>query len=63
MTEIGVSVTDFNVGDEVFSRPDISRDGSYADFIAVKADEVVLKSKKLDFSQAASLPFAGITAW
>ncbi|MFT6141801.1 MAG: NADPH:quinone reductase-like Zn-dependent oxidoreductase [Psychromonas sp.] len=63
VTEVGADVTEFKVGDEVFSRPDISRNGSYADFIAVKADEAVLKSKKLDFAQAASLPLAGITAW
>ena len=63
LTEVGESVTDFQVGDEVFSRPDINRDGSYADFIAVKADEAALKSTKLDFAQAAALPLAGITAW
>ncbi|WP_022940502.1 NADP-dependent oxidoreductase [Psychromonas hadalis] len=61
--EIGAEVSDFKVGDEVFSRPDISRNGSYADFIAVKANEAVLKSTKLDFAQAAALPLAGITAW
>lgn len=63
VSAIGEDVTDFNVGDEVFSRPEISRDGSYADYIAVKADEVALKSAKLDFAQAAALPLAGITAW
>lgn len=63
VSEVGADVTEFKVGDEVFSRPDISRNGSYADFIAVKADEAVLKSNKLDFAQAASLPLAGITAW
>ena len=63
VTEVGTEVTDFKVGDEVFSRPDISRDGSYADYIAVKADEAVLKSAKLDFAQTAALPLAGITAW
>jgi NADPH:quinone reductase-like Zn-dependent oxidoreductase len=63
VSEVGASVTDFKVGDEVFSRPDISRDGSYADYIAVKADQAVLKSTKLDFAQAAALPLAGITAW
>ena len=63
VTEVGESVTDFQVGDEVFSRPEINRDGSYADFIAVKADEAALKSTKLDFAQAAALPLAGITAW
>jgi len=63
VTQVGSEVTAFKVGDEVFSRPDIARDGSYADYIAVKADEAVLKSAKLDFAQAAALPLAGITAW
>jgi NADPH:quinone reductase-like Zn-dependent oxidoreductase len=63
VTEIGTNVSEFNVGDEVFSRPAITRDGSYADYIAVKADEVALKSPKLDFAEAAALPLAGITAW
>ena len=61
--QVGAAVTDFKVGDEVFSRPDISRQGSYADYVAVKADQAVLKSPKLDFAQAAVLPLAGITAW
>ncbi|WP_047043231.1 NADP-dependent oxidoreductase [Vibrio mexicanus] len=63
VTEVGAKVTGFAIGDEVFSRPNIARDGSYADFIAIKADEAVLKSPKLDFAQAAALPLAGITAW
>ncbi len=63
VTQVGENVSQFSIGDEVFSRPDIARDGSYADFIAVKADEAVLKSTKLDFAQAAALPLAGITAW
>lgn len=63
MVEVGSKVSEFNVGDEVFSRPNIARDGSYADYIAVKADEAVLKSPKLSFSEAAALPLAGITAW
>ena len=63
VTEVGSDVTDFKVGDEVFSRPNIARNGSYADYVSVKADEAVLKSEKLNFSQAAALPLAGITAW
>ena len=63
VSEVGSEVTDFKIGDEVFSRPDISRDGAYADYIAVKADEVAFKSSKLSFEQAAALPLAGITAW
>ena len=61
--ELGKDVTGFDVGDEVFSRPNISRNGSYADYIAVKADEAIVKSATLDFTQAAALPLAGITAW
>lgn len=61
--QVGSEVTDFKLGDEVFSRPNIARDGTYADYVAVKADEAVLKSPKLDFAQAAALPLAGITAW
>lgn len=63
VVEVGSKASEFNVGDEVFSRPNIARDGSYADYIAVKADEAVLKSPKLSFSEAAALPLAGITAW
>ncbi|TYK66617.1 NADP-dependent oxidoreductase [Colwellia echini] len=63
VTAVGTEVTDFKVGDEVFSRPDITRSGTFADYVAVKADEVAFKSSKLDFAQAAALPLAGITAW
>lgn len=63
VTKVGAAVTKFKVGDEVFSRPAIGRNGSYADYIAVQEDEVALKSPKLNFEQAAALPLAGITAW
>ncbi|RKF13686.1 NADP-dependent oxidoreductase [Alginatibacterium sediminis] len=63
VTQLGDNVTGFKIGDEVFSRPAIHKNGSYADFIAVTADEVAFKPPGLDFSQAASLPLAGITAY
>ncbi|MCK6263381.1 NADP-dependent oxidoreductase [Vibrio sp. ZSDE26] len=63
VAEVGSKVTKFKVGDEVFSRPAINRNGSYAEYIAVKEDEAEFKSPKLNFSQAAALPLAGITAW
>jgi NADPH:quinone reductase-like Zn-dependent oxidoreductase len=59
----GSNVQGFKVGDEVFSRPDIARNGTYAEYIAVKADEVAIKPKTISFNEAASLPLAGITAW
>jgi NADPH:quinone reductase-like Zn-dependent oxidoreductase len=61
--KIGKDVRKFKVGDEVYSRPDIARDGSYAEYIAVKEDIVALKPKNLSFEEAASIPLSGLTAW
>jgi NADPH:quinone reductase-like Zn-dependent oxidoreductase len=50
-------------GDEVYGRPDISRDGAYAEYIAVRASEIALKPKSIDHVHAAAIPLAGLTAW
>lgn len=63
ITELGDNVTDFKVGDCVYSRPDISRDGTYAEYVAIRASEIALKPTSITHSEAASLPLAGITAW
>jgi NADPH:quinone reductase-like Zn-dependent oxidoreductase len=60
---LGANTSRLNVGDEVFSRPDISRDGTYAEFIVIRESEVALKPKSLDHIHAAALPLAGLTAW
>ena len=60
---IGSGITRLKVGDEVFSRPDISRDGAYAEFIAVKESDLALKPKSIDHIHAAALPLAGLTSW
>jgi NADPH:quinone reductase-like Zn-dependent oxidoreductase len=59
----GGDVSKFKVGDAVFSRPNIKRNGSYAVFLAVNEEEVALKPKTISHVDAASLPLAGITAW
>jgi len=61
--EVGAGVTSFTPGDAVYSRPDVNRDGAYADYIAVKASEVARKPASVDFLQAAAVPLAGLTAW
>lgn len=61
--EIGPGATGFAVGDEVYSRPDIARDGTYAEYIAVRASELARKPKSLSHVEAAGVPLAGITAW
>jgi NADPH:quinone reductase-like Zn-dependent oxidoreductase len=60
---LGAGLTRLKIGDEVFSRPDIARDGAYAEFIAVKESEVALKPKSVDHIHAAAMPLAGLTAW
>jgi NADPH:quinone reductase-like Zn-dependent oxidoreductase len=60
---LGSGLTRLKVGDEVFSRPDISRDGAYAEFIVVKESELALKPTSLDHIHAAALPLAGLTGW
>jgi NADPH:quinone reductase-like Zn-dependent oxidoreductase len=60
---VGEGVTGWKRGDEVYSRPDISRDGAYAEYIAVKAAELGQKPKTLDHVKAAAIPLAALTAW
>lgn len=60
---VGAEVTDFQPGDQVYSRPNIERDGTYAEYVSVKASEVALKPKTLDHIHAAAVPLAAITAW
>jgi len=61
--ELGSEVSTFAVGDAVFSRPEVRRDGSYAEYIAVRAVELARKPKTISHVEAASIPLAGITAW
>ena len=60
---LGSEVSSFAVGDAVFSRPDVRRDGSYAEYIAVRAVELARKPKTISHVEAASIPLVGITAW
>lgn len=60
---VGERVTRVKPGDPVFSRPDILRDGSYAEYIAVREDELAIKPATVSHIEAASLPLAGITAY
>lgn len=59
----GSGVTRFQKGDEVYSRPDIARDGAYATYIVVRESEVALKPRSVDHVHAAAIPLAALTAW
>jgi NADPH:quinone reductase-like Zn-dependent oxidoreductase len=63
VTAVGADVTRFRVGDAVYSRPDIKRNGTYAEYVAIRDSEIALKPLTISHNEAASLPLAGITAW
>ena len=60
---IGEKVSTLKVGDAVYSRPDIAKSGSYAEYQTVAADEVALKPASLSWQEAAGVPLAALTAW
>lgn len=53
----------WKTGDEVYARPDIGRNGAYAEYIAVRASEIQRKPKSLDHVHSAAIPLAALTAW
>jgi NADPH:quinone reductase-like Zn-dependent oxidoreductase len=59
----GDQVTHLKVGDAVYSRPDIAKNGSYAQYMTAVADEVALKPSSLSWQEAAGVPLAALTAW
>jgi NADPH:quinone reductase-like Zn-dependent oxidoreductase len=61
--KVGSAVNSFKEGDEVWGRPDLSRNGTYAEFVAVRAGEIAYKPKTIDHPVAAAVPLAGLTAW
>jgi NADPH:quinone reductase-like Zn-dependent oxidoreductase len=60
---VGAEVKRFKVGDAVYSRPDIKRNGTYAEYVAIREGEIAHKPKTISHVEAASLPLAGIAAW
>ena len=61
VVRVGPRVRQFKVGDEVYSRVDDFRIGTFAEFIAVKEDSVALKPKNLTMEEAASIPLVALT--
>jgi len=53
----------FKIGDEVYSLPDPTRNGAYADYIVVREPELARKPNSLHHIRAAAIPLAALTAW
>jgi NADPH:quinone reductase-like Zn-dependent oxidoreductase len=61
--DVGAQVQGLSVGDEVFARSHPSRNGAYAEYIALPSAMVALKPRTMDFYQSAAVPHAAVAAW
>jgi NADPH:quinone reductase-like Zn-dependent oxidoreductase len=61
--EVGARVSRFKISDEVYSLPDPTRNGAYADYIVVRGSELAIKPSSLHHIRAAAVPLAALTAW
>jgi NADPH:quinone reductase-like Zn-dependent oxidoreductase len=62
VSQVGVGVTDFKVGDAVFGVTDQGIEGAYAEKIAIKAALVAKKPASLNHAEAAALGLVSLTA-
>lgn len=63
VVKVGRDVRQFRPGDEVYSRPDDFRIGTFAEFVPVREASLALKPKALTMEEAASIPLVALTAW
>lgn len=61
--EVGRGVTTFKPGDEVYARAGVSRDGAYAQYVALPSTDLAIKPQSLDHQHSAALPHVTLTAW
>jgi len=62
VTQVGSAVRDFQVGDEVYSRPRDLRIGTFAEYIAIHQDDVARKPASLSLVEAAAVPLVALAA-
>lgn len=60
---IGKNVTDFKVGDKVYTRLPISKIGAFAEYVAVDSKFVSVMPKDYDFITSAAIPLTALTAY
>ena len=60
---VGAAVTRLKPGDAVYTYPEFSRGGTYAEYVAVDESQVALKPRTISFAAAAALPMTGQAAW
>lgn len=63
VVETGGNVTDFQVGDRVFTRPLTTRQGTYAEYVPVEEHLLAKMPDAMSFEEGAAIPLTGLTAW
>ncbi len=63
VTELGYGTTGLSVGQRVFGLTDWYRDGTLAEYAAVEARNLAPLPGDASFTDGASLPISGLTAW
>lgn len=63
--QVGSKVTQFKPGQAVFAycRKPTIRWGTYAEYVAIPAENAALKPQNISFAEAAAIPLVGLTAW
>ncbi|SIS60284.1 NADP-dependent oxidoreductase [Salimicrobium flavidum] len=61
--ETGEGVTSYEKGDRVFSRPDLTRKGTYAEYTVVAEHLLAPLPENVTFEEGAATPLVGLTAW
>lgn len=59
---VGSQVSQFQIGDEVYSFTNPIGGGAYAEYVTVPAASLALKPQTMSFEEAAAVPVAGLTA-
>ncbi|MFT7056615.1 MAG: NADPH:quinone reductase-like Zn-dependent oxidoreductase [Roseivirga sp.] len=62
VVEKGSEVTNFEIGDKVYTRVPQNQMGTVAEYVAVDSSVVSKKPENISFEEAASLPLIGLTA-
>lgn len=62
ITEVGDGASPYKVGDEVYVRLKGMNYGALAEYVVCSIGEIAIKPSQVSFSEAASIPLAGLTA-
>ncbi|PRX52366.1 NADP-dependent oxidoreductase [Salegentibacter salegens] len=62
VVEKGADVSNFEIGDEIYSRVPQEQMGTVAEFVTINADKVAKKPENISFEEASGLPLTGLTA-